>query len=145
MAHEVLWTMKIYHASGFSSWAIAVRRGSYQSLFLLNSGRFSLENKENSVLNFSLKKTLNRYGTSSLPSFWAGTRVGVFLRVLIRDFQRFSAFRAQGAQETCVTKGPFAMHAGGRGNLSGPGVPFFCETQRTTPHWKYHSIVIYYA
>ena len=27
-------------------WAIAVRRGSYKTLFLLNSGRFSLENRE---------------------------------------------------------------------------------------------------
>ena len=28
------------------TWAIAVRRGSYKSLFLLNSGRFSLEKRE---------------------------------------------------------------------------------------------------
>ena len=38
--------------------AIAVRRGSYKSLFLLNSGRFSVEKKGNSVLNFGSLKTL---------------------------------------------------------------------------------------
>ena len=40
------------------TWAIAVRRGSYKSLFLLNSGRFSLEKKGNSVLNFGSRKTV---------------------------------------------------------------------------------------
>ena len=34
------------------TWAIAFRGGSYKSLFLLNSGRFPLENKGNSVPNF---------------------------------------------------------------------------------------------
>ena len=38
--------------------AIAVRRGSYKSLFLLNSVRFSLENKGNSVLKFGSLKNL---------------------------------------------------------------------------------------
>ena len=38
------------------TWAIAVRRDSYESLFLLNSGRFSLENEGNSVLNFGSLK-----------------------------------------------------------------------------------------
>ena len=36
------------------TWAIAVRRGSYNSLFLLNSGRFSLEK----VPNFGSRKTV---------------------------------------------------------------------------------------
>ena len=40
------------------TWAIAVKRGSYKSLFLLNSRDFSLEKKGNSVLNFGLLKTL---------------------------------------------------------------------------------------
>ena len=40
------------------TWAIAVRRGSYKSLFLLNSGRFSLEKSGNSVLNFGSRKTV---------------------------------------------------------------------------------------
>ena len=39
-------------------WAIAVRRGSYKSLFLLSLGRFSLEAKGNSVLNFGSRKTV---------------------------------------------------------------------------------------
>ena len=39
------------------TWAVAVSRGSYKSLFLLNSGCFSLENKETSVLNFGSLKT----------------------------------------------------------------------------------------
>ena len=34
------------------TWAIAVRRGSYESLSLLNSGCFSRERWGNSVLNF---------------------------------------------------------------------------------------------
>ena len=40
------------------SWAIAVRRGSKTSLFLLNSGRFALENYGNSVVNFGSHKTV---------------------------------------------------------------------------------------
>ena len=40
------------------TWAIAVRRGSYKSLFLLNSGRFPLEKYGNSVLNFGSHKTV---------------------------------------------------------------------------------------
>ena len=48
---------------------MAVRRGSCESLFLLNSGCFSLEDKGNSILNFgSLKNPLHRYGPSSFPS-----------------------------------------------------------------------------
>ena len=40
------------------TWAIAVWRGSSKSLFLLNSGRFSLEKQGNSVLNFGSRKTV---------------------------------------------------------------------------------------
>ena len=40
------------------NWAIAVRRGSYKSLFLLNLAHFSLEKKGDSVLNFGSLKTL---------------------------------------------------------------------------------------
>ena len=40
------------------NWAIAVRGGSYKSLFLLNSGCFPLENLGNSVLNFGSRKTV---------------------------------------------------------------------------------------
>ena len=50
------------------TWAIAARGGSYKSLFLLNSGRLSLENKGNSVLTSgSLKTPLNRYGPNYSP------------------------------------------------------------------------------
>ena len=54
------------------TWATAVRRGSYKSLFFfLNSDRLSLENKGNSVLNFGLlKNPLNCYGPSSLAKSW---------------------------------------------------------------------------
>ena len=43
------------------AWAIAARRGSYSSLFLLSSGgQISLEKKNNSVLNFgSINKNLH--------------------------------------------------------------------------------------
>ena len=40
------------------TWAIAVRRGSYKSLFLLNSGHFPLNKSGNSVLNFGSRKTV---------------------------------------------------------------------------------------
>ena len=36
-------TYRPFPFRGGRTWAIAVRRGSYESLFLLNSGRFSLE------------------------------------------------------------------------------------------------------
>ena len=39
-------------------WAIAVRRGSYKSLFLLYSGPFSLEKKRKSSSEFGLAQTL---------------------------------------------------------------------------------------
>ena len=38
--------------------AIAVRRGSYKSLFLLNSGRIFPRKKGNSLLNFGSRKTV---------------------------------------------------------------------------------------
>ena len=40
------------------TWAIAVRRGSCESLFLLNSGSFSPEKEANSVLNFGSRTTV---------------------------------------------------------------------------------------
>ena len=40
------------------TWAIAVRRGSYKSLSILNSGRFSLEKKVNSVLKLGSLEAL---------------------------------------------------------------------------------------
>ena len=51
------------------TWAIAVRRGSYKSLFLLNSGRFCLEKsgKFSSELLVRVKRS-NRYGPSSFIS-----------------------------------------------------------------------------
>ena len=48
----------IIRAAKLETWDIAVRRGSYTSLFLLNSGRFSAEKKGNSVLNFGSLKNL---------------------------------------------------------------------------------------
>ena len=60
-----LFVMGVYGRSKHDSiregrtWDIAARRGSYKSLFLLNSGLLSLENKGNSVLSFgSLLNTL---------------------------------------------------------------------------------------
>ena len=43
--HSGFYLLDILSASirGGRTWAIAVRRGSYESLFLPNSGRFSLE------------------------------------------------------------------------------------------------------
>ena len=38
--------------------AIVLRRGSYESLFLLNSGRFSLDKLGNSILNFGSRRTV---------------------------------------------------------------------------------------
>ena len=43
---------------GGRTWAIAVRRGSYKSLFLLNSGHCLLEKKGNSVLSFGSLRNL---------------------------------------------------------------------------------------
>ena len=41
------------------TWAIAVERASYKSLFLLNSGRFSLEQKKgNSILGLPRKQKI---------------------------------------------------------------------------------------
>ena len=55
------------------TWAIAVRRGSFQFLFLLNSGRFPKKNRGNSILNFGSRKNgLNRYGPSSLDAAFFG-------------------------------------------------------------------------
>ena len=40
------------------TWVIAIRRGSYKSLFLPNSGLFPLERKAHSVLNSGSLKTM---------------------------------------------------------------------------------------
>ena len=54
-------------SAGGSTWAIAVRRGSYKSPFLLNSCRFYLEKKGNSALNFcSLKNP--KIAMAQIPS-----------------------------------------------------------------------------
>ena len=60
------------------TWAIAVRRGSCESLFLLNSGRFSLENSKFSSELWFAKNGLNRYAQvlSSLI-FGTGQRHGL--------------------------------------------------------------------
>ena len=47
---------------------IAVSRGSCESLFLRNSGHFSLENQGNSVLNFGSLKTSKSLRPKFFPS-----------------------------------------------------------------------------
>ena len=48
--------------------AIAVRRGSYKSLLLLNSGRFPYKNREIQFWTLVHVERSNRYGPSSFPS-----------------------------------------------------------------------------
>ena len=64
-----------------------VRRGSYKSLFLLTSGRFPLEEKGNSVLNFGLLKAA--YGLSLV--WFAGVTPDLFCCIEALSFGNICA------------------------------------------------------
>ena len=96
------------------TWAIAVRRGSYESLFLLISGCFPWEiGKFSSDLWFA-QNGLNRYGPSSFPSISATTTTTTTTILIIMTIALAT---------TLATKGEF-----GGGRLEGN--PRLCSTDQ---------------